>query len=278
MKKLLFLLTLLLTSAVGWSKCNFSGITFEKFSQRGNEMYFRTNMKWDDCWDYVFTAYDYQLKRVDTLDDWGGRTGVSFNTKGKYQMRLNVTNRCDKCDTVLTIEIDITIFKTLGFDYTVLSENCKSYKFEFSGRDTCYDYYYNIYKGDKWINDMTDEQWSNLTDSALYFGYSWSDDLMMYYSRNSERVLDFEFNDSGRYFIIPMLLNKCTGIDTWAMKKLNVCIETNTTSVKPIVKTQEVEIIGYYDLLGKQVDAMEPNKIYIILYNNGRRQKVMMTN
>jgi hypothetical protein len=278
MKKLLFLLTLLLTSAVGWSKCNFSGITFEKFSQRGNEMYFRTNMKWDDCWDYVFTAYDYQLKRVDTLDDWGGRTGVSFNTKGKYQMRLNVTNRCDKCDTVLTIEIDITIFKTLGFDYTVLSENCKSYKFEFSGRDTCYDYYYNIYKGDKWINDMTDEQWSNLTDSALYFGYSWSDDLMMYYSRNSERVLDFEFNDSGRYFIIPMLLNKCTGIDTWAMKKLNVCIETNTTSVKPIVKTQEVEIIGYYDLLGKQVDAIEPNKIYIILYNNGRRQKVMMTN
>lgn len=278
MKKLLFLLTLLLTSAVGWSKCDFSGITFEKFSQRGNEMYFRTNMKWDDCWDYVFTAYDYQLKRVDTLDDWGGRTGVSFNTKGKYQMRLNVTNRCDKCDTVLTIEIDITIFKTLGFDYNVGSKNCKSYKFEFSGRDTCYDYYYNIYKGDEWINNMTDEQWNTLTDSALYFGYSWADDLMMYYSRNSERVLDFEFDDSGRYFIIPMLLNKCTGIDTWAMKKLNVCIETNTTSVKPIVKTQEVKIIGYYDLLGKQVDAMEPNKIYIVLYNNGRRQKVMMTN
>jgi hypothetical protein len=275
MKKLVTLMVMLVVGITAQAKCDFSGITFEKFSQRGNEMYFRTNMKWDSCWDYVFTAYDYQLKRVDTLDDWGGRTGVSFNTKGKYQMRLNVVNRCEKCDTVLTIDIDITIFNRLGFDYKVSPKDCKSYQFELAERDTCTQYYFNIYKADKWINSLTDDQWVNLSDSALYFGYSWAEDLMLYASTKSESKIDFEFKDSGRYFIIPMLYNTCTGIDTWAMKKLDVCLDYKLNNKQPVVKPTDIKIIGYYDLMGRQVDAIEPNKIYIIHYSNGQRRKVM---
>ena len=74
-----------------------------------------------------------------------------------------------------------------------------------------------------------------------------------------------------------MIYNKCTQIDTWAFKKLNVCLEFKTASVKKITKTdlQNVTVVGYYDLMGRHVDYMEPNKIYVVLYSDGRRLKVM---
>ena len=277
MKKIITLLMVVSTwLSVQAQNYDFSGITFEKFSQRANEMYFRTNMDMDDCWRYYFTAYDYQTKRLDTLEDWGGRTGVSFNVKGKYQMRLNVVNICKKCDTVLTIEVDITIFHKMGYSGKAASKNCKAYRFELDNReDTCYKYYYNVYKADKWINDMSDEKWSKLTTNELYFGYSWAEDLVMYYSTKSERVMDFEFDDSGRYFIIPMVYNECSGIDTWAIEKLDVCKPIKTTSVKTIVKNADLRVIGYYDMMGRQVDYMRPNEVYVVFYSNGQRRKVM---
>ena len=76
-----------------------------------------------------------------------------------------------------------------------------------------------------------------------------------------------------------MLYNNCSGIDTWAFKKLNVCLEFQTTSVKEITKQtlKNVTVVGYYDLLGRHVDYIEPNKIYIVHYSDGRRQKIMRT-
>jgi len=58
---------------------------------------------------------------------------------------------------------------------------------------------------------------------------------------------------------------------------LNVCTEFKTTSVKKITKEdlKNVTVVGYYDMLGRNVDYIEPNKIYIVLYSDGRRQKVM---
>ena len=278
MKKFLVYLMFMLFGITARASCDFSGITFEKFSQRGNEMYFRTNMDMDDCWRYYFTVYDYQLKKIDTLDDWGGRTGVSFNSKGKYQMRLNVVNICKNCDTTLTIEVDITIFNKMGYVGKASTKNCKSYRFELDDRqDTCYKYYYNVYKADEWINEMSESKWNDLSTQELYFGYSWDEDLVMYYSTKSERVMDFEFEDSGRYFIIPMIYNECSGIDTWSMEKLNVCVGNKTTSIKTVSKTQDIQIIGYYDIMGRKVDYMEPDKLYVIIYSNGRRQKVVMT-
>jgi hypothetical protein len=72
-------------------------------------------------------------------------------------------------------------------------------------------------------------------------------------------------------------LNKCTGIDTFTIHKLDVCKRSNVSSVKNIVKNEDLKIIGYYDMIGRKVDYMEVDVPYIIIYNNGKRQKVMRT-
>lgn len=262
------------------TKCDFSEVTFEKYSQRGNEMYFRTNLDEDVCLYYFFTAYDYQLKRVDTLPNWGGRTGVSFNAKGKYQMRLNVVNECEKCDTVLTIEIDITVFGKVFVDAKPSTKNCKAYSFALKDfKDTCMEYYYSVWKADPWMNKLTDAEYEKLSDSALYFGYSWDDSKdLVDYNIKSQKSFNVEFQDSGRYFVLATWLNKCTGIDTFIFKKIDVCKRSNILNIKNIIKDEDLKVIGYYDMIGRKVDYMEVDVPYIIIYNNGTRQKVMRTN
>jgi len=276
MKKQLLLFTILFTSLTGWAQCNFSGITFRKTQQVSNTMYFETNMGINECWGYDFMVYDYQLGTEDTLMNMGGWTGVSFG-KGKYQMRLKVFNECLECDTTFTIDIDITIFNTLGYSQKIHDKMCNEYTFEMEDRnDTCYEYYYTIYKSDTWINSLTDEEWETVSDSAIYFNYDFSWETIDYNSDKSERVLKYNFKDSGRYFVLPTLFNKCTAIDTWAFKKLNVCNSPKTVSVKKIVPPIEsITVVGYYNLMGQRVDYMEPNKIYVVLYSDGRRLKVM---
>jgi len=281
MKKLLGILLVLFTFGTSKAQCDWSNTTFDKFSQRGNEFYFETNMHYDSCWDYIFTVYDYQRQVEDTMEDWGGWFGVVFNVKGKYQARMIAFNRCIGCDTVFTYDVDITIFGKLGYSQKVSIKDCKSYTFDLEDRkDNCYKYYYQIWKADKYINDLSEEEWKNVSDSALYFGYSFDEDLLVYYGEPKDITLTHQFEDSGRYLMIPQIYNECTGIDTWAFVKLNVCVGEKTTSVKNLVKTDltNVTVVGYYDMLGRKVDYMEPNKIYIVLYSNGRRYKVMRTN
>jgi len=105
MKRLLLIVLMSVGVLTAQTKCDFSEVTFEKYSQRGNEMYFRTNLDEDVCLYFYFTAYDYQLKRVDILQAFGSTTKALFKAKGKYQMRLNVVNECGNCDTILTIDI-----------------------------------------------------------------------------------------------------------------------------------------------------------------------------
>ena len=278
MKKLLLILTVLFTTLNVNAQCDWSNTTFEKISQRGNEFYFETNTHYDSCWDYIFTVYDYQRKVVDTMEDWGGWFGVAFNAKGKYQARMIAFNRCIGCDTTFVVDVDITIFGKLGYSHKVGAKNCKYYQFELEERrDKCTEYYYQIWKADDYINGLSEKEWKEVSDSALYFDYSFDEDLLVYYSQSSERTLTHEFKDSGRYLMIPQLYNKCTQIDTWAFKKLNVCVGQKTTSVKKITREdlKNVTVVGYYDMLGRKVDYMEPNKIYIVMYSNGRRLKVM---
>lgn len=273
-------LVLALTSLTVAAQCDFSGITFKTIQQQGNNFYFQTNMHSDTCWYYTFTAYSYLNDEEYKLDDMGGWTGVTFNQKGKYEVRMNIFNECEKCDTVLTIDVDITIFGKLGFDYNIGAKNCKYYQFELAEvSDSCFEYYYQIWKGDDWINGLTEEEWKDVSDSLIYFDYSFDDKLLVYYSQESERELTHEFSDSGRYFIIPQIYNKCTQIDTWAFKKLNVCVGQKTASIKKptVADLQNIKVIGYYDMMGRRVDYMEPNKIYIVLYSNGHRQKVVRT-
>jgi hypothetical protein len=275
---ILGLLTLVSLSMSANASCDFSGITFKTLQQRGNDFYFQTNMHMDSCWYYTFTAYSHSNDEEYKLDNNGGWTGVTFNQKGKYEVRLNVFNECEKCDTTFTIDVDITIFDGIGFKYNVGAKNCKYYQFEMMDRkDTCYEYYYQLYKGDDWINGLSDKEWKQVSDSSLYFDYSFDDSLLMYYSKESERTLTHEFTDTGRYLMISMVYNKCTQIDTWAFQKLNVCTEFNTLSTKPIIPIEEQTIVGIYDLMGRLHDEMEVGIIYVVLYSDGRRMKVMRT-
>jgi hypothetical protein len=77
--------------------------------------------------------------------------------------------------------------------------------------------------------------------------------------------------------MLPQLYNTCTQIDTWAFKKLNVCVGQRMASIKKVTgeSLKNVTVIGYYDMLGRKVDYMEPNKIYIVMYSDGRKLKVM---
>jgi hypothetical protein len=91
----------------------------------------------------------------------------------------------------------------------------------------------------------------------------------------SQKLFNIEFKDSGRHFVLATWLNKCSGIDTFMFKKLDVCKRVNTTNIKIIVNNAELRIIGYYDMMGRQVDYMRSNEVYIVLYSNGQRRKVM---
>ena len=258
------------------TKCDFSEVKFEKYSQRGNEMYFRTNLDEDVCLYFYFTAYDYQLKRLDTLQAFGSVTGALFKAKGKYQMRLNVVNECEKCDTVLTYDVDITIFGKVGVEAKPGLKNCKEYSVAMKDfKDTCMEYYYSVWKAEPWMNKLTDIEYEKLSDSALYFGYSFDEKYLIDYNVKSERSFYVAFKDSGRHFVVATWYNKCTGIDTFMYKKLDVCKRVNTTNVKQLVKQDNITVVGYYDLLGRQVDYIEPNKVYIVLYSNGKYAKVV---
>ena len=280
MKKLLFILTILFTTLSAKAGCDFSDIEFYVLQQRGNEYYFRTNMHSDACRYYLFTAYDYQTGLLDTLDDFSGTTGAVFNAKGKYQIRLNVFDECNKCDTTLTIEVDITIFgKDAGCEVDPAPKDCKLYKFQMKNFwDTCMEYYYQVWRGDDWVDGLSDSAWENASDSLIYFTYSFDEKYLEYYTEDGKSpMMQYRFNDSGRYIVIPQYYNKCTQIDTWMFVKVETCKPMKTTSTKDIVKAQDIKIIGYYDMLGRKVDYMEPNKLYVIIYNNGRRQKVVRT-
>jgi hypothetical protein len=285
MKKMLLALVLLLTAqAQAQTKCNWSDYYMVKSYQRQNLFQFRTNLHYEDtCFSYTWLVYDYQLKRVDTLREFaGGVVEVQFNAKGKYKVGIHAVNKCAKhgmasCDTNFVYNVDITIYgKKAKMSYSAAPKNCRAYTFEMNNmNDTCMEYYYELWKADEWINKMSNKEWNSLSDSAIYFGYSWDEKNVEYYSTKSERVLKHEFSDSGRYIVYNYWRNKCSGIDTWAFTKITVCPTEPTTSVKTIVKNADLRIIGYYDMMGRQVEYMRSNEVYIVLYSNGQRRKVM---
>ena len=92
------------------AKCDWSGYWMKKVNQQQNVYTFQTNVDWDSCIDYWWLAYDYQLKRWDTLQDFNGFTQVQFNVKGKYKVMLRVIDKCNKCDTNFIQNIDITVY------------------------------------------------------------------------------------------------------------------------------------------------------------------------
>lgn len=280
MKKMLLALLLLVTAQTQAQtrKCDWSGYWLKKTYQSQNYFRFQTNLGdlGDTCIDYTWLAYDFQLKRTDTLyDNSRGITEVQFNAKGKYKIAIKAYNKCTKCDTMMYQYVDITIYgKKAKFSYSPSIKDCKSLIFEMAKIDTCVDHYYEIWNANEFASKMTDKQWKEVSDSLLYFSYDWSDKDLVYYSKASERVLKHEFTDSGRYIIYTYWQNKCTGIDTWAFNKIIVCPKEVMSNVVRLNKN-EPKLIGVYDMMGRPVNEARENEITIYIYSDGSSRKMI---
>jgi len=276
MKKLIILLMIGLTAFSINAKCDWSGYWLRKVNQQQNVYTFKTNVDGNPCIDYWWIVYDYQLKRQDTIQDFGGITQVQLNVKGKYRFMLKAINTCDKCDTTFNYEIDITVYGKADATWNVSPNNCKSYNFKMTEFDTCVEYYYAIYK-DSLFEELGD-YWDTASNLYLwlYNNYNFSEDDLVYYNLNSQRETNHMFTDSGRHLLYSYWYNKCTGIDTWVMRKVNVCITSRTTNINRI-KIKEPKLIGIYDMMGRPVYNIRENEILIYIYSDGSRKKQVQT-
>ena len=277
MKKLLLILLMSFVAIASKAqKCNFSGIKFVKAGQDGQNWYFQTNMGSDSCWGYNFEVYDYQTGDSSISEDLGGYTRVTFYEKGKYQMRLNVFNICLGCDTTFILEINLIIFGDIDLRYAPSSDNCKTYRFEQTEfpSSSCIEYYHSIWNTNEWMDSLSDENFENLNDSIITASYDWNNETPVEYNSTSKRVFFHEFIDSGRYFVISAYYDRCNDIDTMMFTPITVCKEKKTNNIQPIILPADLKIIGYYDMTGRQVYYIQPNQIYVVLYNNGTRIKV----
>jgi hypothetical protein len=280
MKKIIALLMLLVSLATANAKgCDWSTLKLKQWNERNYYKWQVSGQVLDDtCVDYMFMVYDFQTKKTDTVYDIRGIVEVQFNVKGKYKLYLKVWNRCKKCDTTLYRPIEIVKFPNAGLGWTVDKVDCKKYKFEMNYiknlplKDTCMEYYLVFYKG-PWMDTMSQKEWDGLTDYQIGMEYDFPDADFLGYTQT--RLADFTFKDSGRVLMYAQWWNKCLRQDTFMFRRLDVCKRSNTTSVKTIVKNADSQIIGYYDMLGRQVDYMRPNEVYIVIYSNGQRRKVM---
>lgn len=272
MKKILLMLLVLFTTISVNAQCDWSGYYMKKVNQQQNVFTFQTNVKWDNCIDYWWIVYDHQLKRYDTIQDIRGYSQVQFNAKGKYTMNLKVVDDCNKCDTTFSYLVDITIYHNATVNWSVGAHNCKYYQFEMTEFDTCVEYYYSIYKSD--FFDSLGVYWDTASKiyEWLYVNYDFDEGDLVYYNMTSQQKLTHQFSDSGRHLLVGYWYNKCSQIDTFVMRKLNVCPQGNSLNTLPLVKT-EPKLIGIYDMLGRPVKHIREEELLIFIYSDGTKEK-----
>jgi hypothetical protein len=276
MKKIISLVMLLVSLATANAKCDWSTLKLQQSNNRNYYKWYVSGRVLDDtCVDYMFMVYDFQTKKTDTVYDNKGICEVQFNKKGKYKMYLKVWNRCEKCDTALYREVIIQYFNKVSFSKT--AKSCKNFIYEMSPAtfikgDTCYSYYYYIYSG-RFFDNLTKGEWDSITMNQLYTFYDFPEsDLDTFHE---SRLFNYTYPKNGRYLIISQVFNWCNYQDTFMMSK--VTIDCNSSGVKDIVKNEDIKVIGYYDMIGRKVEYMEVDKPYVIIYSNGKRQKVIRT-
>lgn len=274
MKKLLTILMVLFTTISVNAQCDWSGYWLKKVNQQQNVYTFQTNVDPDNCVDYWWIVYDHQLKRYDTVQDMRGFTQVQFNVKGKYTMNLKVIDICKKCDTTFTYPINMTIYKKADVMWSVGIKNCKSYQFEMTEFDTCLEYYYSIYKSD--LFDSLYGYWDTASKlyEWLYKNYDFDEKDLVYYNMTSQRNVAHQFTDSGRHLLVAYWYNKCSLIDTFVMRKLEVCPKVPTLGIKTIHK-KEPKLIGVYDMMGRPVYKIRENELYLYLYEDKTVKKII---
>jgi len=286
MKKIITLLMLLVSLATANAKgCDWSTLKLQQWNQRNLYKWYVSGSVLDDtCVDYMFMVYDFQTKKTDTMESFRGICEVQFNKKGKYKMYLKVWNKCKKCDTALYREVNIIYFPKCTYTYNLKSTGGKcldSMVGEMSlgpwiKGDTCWQWYSYIWNGPM-LDSLSKTAFQTITDYDLYMYYDFNDSDLVHYDgpTNSARLIKYKFPHKGNYLVATQWYNKCLDQDTFFFTRISY--DCNISSVKTIVKNEDVKIIGYYDMIGRKVDYMEIDKPYIIIYSNGKRQKVMRT-
>jgi hypothetical protein len=284
MKKIIALLMLLVSLATANAKgCDWSTLKLQQWNQRNLYKWYVSGSVLDDtCVDYMFMVYDFQTKKTDTMESFRGICEVQFNKKGKYKMYLKVWNKCKKCDTALYREVNIIYFPKCNYTYNLKSTGGKcldSMVGEMSlgpwiKGDTCWQWYSYIWSGPM-LDSLSEFDFIHMSDYDLYMYYDFGDSDLVHYDgpTNSARSIKYKFPHKGNYLVATQWYNKCLDQDTFFFTKISY--NCNISSVKTIVKNEELKIIGYYDMIGRKVDYMEIDKPYIIIYSNGKRQKVM---
>jgi hypothetical protein len=284
MKKIIALLMLLVSLATANAKgCDWSTLKLQQWNNRNVYKWYVSGQVLDDtCVDYMFMVYDFQTKKTDTMMSLRGICEVQFNKKGKYKMYLKVWNKCSKCDTALYREVNIIYFPKCNYTYSLKSTGGKcldSMVGEMSlgpwvKGDTCWQWYSYIWSGPM-LDSLDAKTFQTMSDYDLYMYYDFDDSDLVHYDgpTNSARLIKYKFPDKGNYLVATQWYNKCLNQDTFFFTRISY--DCNVSSVKTIVKNEELKIIGYYDMIGRKVDYMEIDKPYIIIYSNGKRQKVM---
>jgi len=279
MKKLLMTLVFVLMTALSLSaKCDWSTLKLQQWNERNYYKWYVSGQVLDDtCVNYMFMIYDFQTKKIDTVDSYRGICEVQFNKKGKYKMYLKVWNKCEKCDTALYREVNIVQFPGTGLAWSVYPNSCKQYKFEMNYikniplKDTCMEYYLMFYKG-PWMDTMSQKEWEGLTDYQIGMEYDFPDDDFLGYGNT--RIFNFAFRDSGRVLVIAQWWNKCIKQDTFIFRKLDICKSGRTSSVVTFTKP-EPKLIAMYDMLGRPIKDIKEGVPYIEIYDNGERRKLI---
>lgn len=88
------------------------------------------------------------------------------------------------------------------------------------------------------------------------------------------RMIRYTFKDTGNYVLRTRYYDKCHGCDTVIYTSLRVeCL--STSGIKNLY-IGEPKLIGVYDMMGRPVSEILMDKIYVYMYDNGVRKKVLI--
>jgi hypothetical protein len=230
----------------------------------------------------MFMIYDFQTKKVDTMNSFRGICEVQFNKKGKYKMYLKVWNKCEKCDTALYREVNIIYFPKCNYTYTLKSTGgkCLDSMVGEMGMgpwvkgDTCWQWYSYIWNGPM-LDSLDAKTFQSMSDYELYMYYDFDDSDLVHYDgpTNSARLIKYKFPHKGNYLVATQWYNKCLDQDTFFFTKISY--DCNTSSVVKFNKS-EPKLVGMYDLMGRPVYNVRKEDIVIYLYDNGTSKKVLV--
>jgi hypothetical protein len=281
MKKLLLMLMVLFSSITANAKCDWSTLKLQQWNQRNLYKWYVSGSVLDDtCVDYMFMVYDYQTKKVDTVESFRGICEVQFNKKGKYKMYLKVWNKCEKCDTALYREVNIIYFPNCKYVYNLKSTGGKCLDSmvgemtlgPWTKGDTCWEWYSYIWNGPM-LDSLSKTDFQTMSDYDLWMYYDFNDSDMVHYDgpTNSARLIKYKFPHKGNYLVVTQWYNKCLDQDTFFFTRISY--DCTISGTQAIIKS-EPKLMGMYDMMGRPVHNARENEVTIFIYSDGSTRKV----